>query len=226
VKRRLAAFLLLLLILAASFALVYGTRAFIPYPSNYMVRLRWLKGWQSKGYYGFNCSGFLTNAHNERYLSERELYAGGHGRLLLVDELSDIRQIDESKLQPGDIAAFQGPTVPPYLGRGVHAAAFLAPGVWIDADTRRGSVATWRMQDKSPTDPWFQNRVRILRWPHDARPRWQLAPVADWWFMSDFVRDYRLRDHFAVTAPVASSAHMASSLPARRLTKATLFESR
>lgn len=205
-RHKSSAVLLLLLVLAASFTLFHKARAFVPYPSNYVTRLRWLNGWPSRGYYGFNCSGFLSNAHNEHYLSERELYAGGYGKLLLIDEAADLHHIDETRLQPGDIAAFQGPTTPPYLGRGIHAAAFLAPGVWIDADPRRGFVTTWRMQDKSPTDPWFQNKVRILRWQQDTRPRWQLAPTADWWFMSDFVNDYRLEDHFAGKSQSAPKA--------------------
>ena len=59
-----------------------------------------------------------------------------------------------AKLQPGDIVAFHG----------VHVAAYLGGGRWVDADTRRGNVAEFRMSDKPAADAWFAGRVRVLRW--------------------------------------------------------------
>jgi hypothetical protein len=100
VEHKFSVVLLLLLILAASFTVLHETRAFVPYPSTYVTRLRWLNGWPSRGYYGFNCSGFLSNAHNERYFSERELNASAYGNLLLIDETADLNHVDESRLQP------------------------------------------------------------------------------------------------------------------------------
>lgn len=159
--------ILILAILAAFSAIVFNVRAFLPYPTNYIVRLKWLNGWTSRGYYAFNCSGFISNAHNEGFLSEQEFYAAKSEKLRIVAELSDRYHIDESKLQPGDIAAFRGTSD----FEGLHVAVFLKPGVWIDGDTRRGYVATYRLQDKPATDEWFSGKVRIVRWTTPAERR-------------------------------------------------------
>jgi len=177
--------------------LCYEMRPFLPYPNDYVTRLSYLNGWMSRGYYGFNCAAFLSNAHGERYYSEREIWSGAHGKLALVAELADRYHVDESQLEPGDIAVFQGPERPPYLGRGLHAAAYLGNGVWIDGDTRRGFVGKFRLADRAANDPWFTGKVRIVRWTKKASASWRLRPVADAFFMSNLVNDFRLRDDFA-----------------------------
>jgi hypothetical protein len=110
-------------ILVASGFLCYELRPFLPYPNNYVARLRYLDGWMSRGYYGFNCAAFISNAHGERYLTEREMWAGAHQKLVLVTQFADRYHVDESAMQPGDIAVFQGPTTFPFIGRGLHVAA-------------------------------------------------------------------------------------------------------
>jgi hypothetical protein len=161
IKTALAAILILTAVAIADF----NFRAFLPYPGSYVGRMMYLKGWSSNGYYAFNCSGFLSNAHGSDFLNEREMYAGANGQMILVAEFANRSAVDENKLQPGDVAAFQGPSG----FQGLHVAGFVRPGVWIDGDSRRGNVDTYRLQDKSNSDEWFQGKVRIMRWATPAR---------------------------------------------------------
>jgi hypothetical protein len=161
------------------------------------MRLQYLDGWMSRGYYGLNCAALLSNAHGERYLTEREMWAGAQGKLALVAEYEDRHHVAESKIEPGDIAVFQGPTRPPYIGRGLHVAGYLGNGVWIDADARRGFVSKFRLADRPENDRWFWGKVRIVRWNQEASASWHLTAVADTFFTSNFVNDYRLTDDFA-----------------------------
>jgi hypothetical protein len=158
-------------ILASITSVGYSTRAFMPTPGGYLARLEMLRGWSSRGYYAFNCSGLLTNAHGEEFLTERQMYAG-EGNLEIIAEFRDRGEINEAELEPGDIAAFQGPN--PQIG-GLHVAAFEGRGAWIDSDSRRGFVATYQLKDKPSTDPWFQGRVRILRWKDSSKTRFDLG---------------------------------------------------
>lgn len=153
-----ARLLLSLVILLAALACSWDVRAFSPYPTNYLSRLRFLQGWSSRGFYAFNCSGFISNAHGSRYYSEREMFAGTPDlkiRLVLPSRWA----LDESKLKPGDVAAFAGPS-----GGGQHVAAYLGNGTWIDGDNRRGFVSSYRLGDRSAIDPWFMGEVHILEW--------------------------------------------------------------
>jgi len=184
-------------ILYSSASICFELRPFLPYPSNYVLRLRYLDGWFSYGYYGFNCAAFISNAHGERYFTEREMWAGANGKLILIEEFSDRYHIQESRIRPGDIAVFQGPTTPPYIGHGLHVAAYLGDGTWIDGDARRGRVATFALAQRPATDPWLSGKVRIVRWSQDAVAAFHLRPAGDTFFTSNFVNDYRLADQFA-----------------------------
>lgn len=184
-------------ILVSAGSLCYELRAFLPYPTDYVMRLQYLDGWMSQGYYGFNCAALLSNAHGERYLTEREMWAGAKGKLLLVAEYEDRHHVAESEIEPGDIAVFQGPTSFPYLGRGLHVAGYLGHGVWIDGDARRGFVSKFRLSDRPEADLWFRGKVRIVRWNEKASASWHLTAVADTFFTSNYVNDYRLTDDFA-----------------------------
>lgn len=161
------------MILIAVFSVGYNLRAFSPYPSNYLTRLNFLKGWSSKGFYAHNCSGFIADAHGEQWMSERDMYAV-RGNLRMVQDLSGKNAITEQGLHPGDIAAFAGPQ-----GVGLHVAAYEGNGLWIDSDSRRGYIAEYRMSDKLSSDPWFQGRVHIVRWTTDAHTRWNLRFYAE-----------------------------------------------
>lgn len=192
--------MLLLTIVAGAFCSIsYSVRAFLPYPTNYVMRLKYLNGWQSRGYYGFNCSALATNAHGEVYRTERELYAGDYGKLELVAQLANRDSLkDFQGLQPGDLAVFQGPNQMPYLGRGIHVAIYLGPGDWIDGDVRRGYVS--RHELNAPTDDvWFQGKVRILRWRDKPDVHWQVhaAQFTSWFVDMCCVNDYRLNDQFS-----------------------------
>lgn len=137
----------------------YNFRAFVP-AGSYTARLVLLQGWSSQGYYGFNCAGFITNAHSSAYMSERAMYAGGKGQMHLVAEFASRYTLDETKLQVGDVAAYRGR----YSFEGQHVAVYMGHGTWIDSDSRRGHVATYRLQDVPSNDEWFMGTVRIQRW--------------------------------------------------------------
>jgi cell wall-associated NlpC family hydrolase len=145
-------------IVCAAISIAHSTRAFIPGPS-YVLRLRLLNGWSSRGYYGFNCSGLIANAHGEHFQNERQMYAG-NAKLHMIKDFSDRYHVDEAQLQPGDVAAYQGPAG----FNGMHVAAYLGNGVWIDSDSRRGYVAEYHLKDVPANDPWFMGRVHIMRW--------------------------------------------------------------
>lgn len=153
------------LVLVAMALGAYNFRAFLPFPGTYVEQLQYLKGWSANGFYAFNCSGFISRAHGEEFMTEREMYRdGAGGKLAIITEFASREAVDESVLQPGDVAAFAGPD-----GVGLHVAAFIRPGLWIDGDSRRGNVDTYRLQDKSTSDIWFVGKVRILRWTTPAK---------------------------------------------------------
>lgn len=136
----------------------YNLRAFVP-SSGYVARLTWLQGWKGTGYYGFNCSGYLANAHGETFISESDFFSGD-SRTVRLFSYSNRNAIDESKIEPGDIAAYQGPA--PF--QGVHVAAYLGGGLWVDSDARRGTIAAYRLANVAASDDWFKGEVRIYRW--------------------------------------------------------------
>jgi hypothetical protein len=146
------------LLACALASLTYDFRAFLPYPAGNVARAEWLKGWGSRGGYGLNCAGLIANTHGGTYLQPEEFYNGVSGQIQIVAEFGDRNQIDESKLLPGDIAAWHG----------VHVAMFVKPGIWIDGDSRRGYVDSYSLQTKPASDPWFAGKVRIVRWTSNA----------------------------------------------------------
>ncbi len=153
-------FLIVLLFAIAIGTTCYNLRAFLPLVGDYPTSLTELNGWSSLGYYGLNCTAFVALAHGEHFVNIDKLYAVPNNTLLIY-ELPNRYSINESRLQPGDLAVFRGP----YSDRvGLHVTAYLGNGNWIDSDTRRGQVAKYRLVDKPANDDWFQGEVRILRW--------------------------------------------------------------
>jgi cell wall-associated NlpC family hydrolase len=63
-----------------------------------------------------------------------------------------IRQLDHTKLQPGDFAI---------TADGVHALAYLGNEVWIEADPAVGRVIKLRASEDSP---WLNQQVEVMRW--------------------------------------------------------------
>ena len=154
--------LVAVVMIIAAGSVAHSSMAFLPGPT-YVMRLRLMNGWASRGYYGFNCSGYLSNAHGEHFMNERQMYAG-NAKLHMVKDFSDRYHVNESELQVGDIGAFQGPAG--FVG--LHVAAYMGNGIWIDSDSRRGYVAEYKLGDKPSDDQWFMGRVHIMRWSNNV----------------------------------------------------------
>lgn len=135
---------------------LYFTRAALPYPTNYLQRAQWLEG-----LHGLNCAGFVLNAHGEQTLATlgaftdpHPIHDGLNGRLQIVADFDSRIAVDESRLQAGDVVSFAD---------GGHVTIYLGHGRFVDSDYRRGTVAEFRLADKSQ-DNWFAGHVRALRW--------------------------------------------------------------
>jgi len=147
----------------------FFVRAYSPFPVNYLARLKMLEDWDTEPDDGLNCSGFISNAHSEKFHRSSDFYLNTFDDLNLIEEVGNRYQINESLLTPGDVASFEGPEWPRAARVGVHVAAYLGHGLWVDADSRRGYVEQYRMADKDPTDQFFAGHVRLYRWKSAER---------------------------------------------------------
>jgi hypothetical protein len=147
----------------------FFVRAYSPFPVSYLARLKMLEHWDTEPGDGLNCSGFISNAHSEKFHRSSDFYLNTFNDLNLIKEVNNRQQINESILRPGDVAAFEGPDWPRAARVGVHVAAYLGDGVWVDADSRRGYVDQFRMSDKDSTDQLFTGHVRLYRWKSAER---------------------------------------------------------
>jgi hypothetical protein len=147
----------------------FFVRAYNPFPVNYLARLKMLEHWDTEPGDGLNCSGFISNAHSEKFHRSSDFYLNTFDDLNLIAEVRNRRQINESILRPGDVAAFEGPDWPRAARLGVHVAAYLGHGQWVDADSRRGYVEQFRMSEKDSTDELFTGHVRLYRWKSAER---------------------------------------------------------
>lgn len=148
-------------------------KAYSPYPFNYVNRLSMLQGWNTEKGDGLNCSGFISNARGVKFHSSYDFYLNRFNDLELVAEVGGVSAINEAMLQPGDIAAFEGPYASQGV-HGVHVAAYLGNGMWVDSDFRRESITTYRMSTKFRQDRWFFGHVRLYRWKNSVT----FSPVA------------------------------------------------
>ena len=142
-------------------------RAYSPFPVDYLARLKMLWAWNSSVGNGLNCSGFICNAHSEPFRTSHDFYFNRKKDLILLAEVADRSHIDESKLQPGDIAAFEG--LPSGPKPGVHVTAYLGDHVWAGGNGQRGYVAFYHLAQIEKDDPFFVGHVRLYRWknpPH------------------------------------------------------------
>lgn len=156
-----------ILLVSAICLFTYNARAFLPMIGSYAQRLEWLDKWPSTGYYAFNCSGLIAYAHGDDWTSEREMYAGDHGKFMLIHDYSSlISLLNSMDLEPGDIVVFGGPD-----NAGLHVIAYLGNRRWIDSDSRRGDVQSYRMSQKQVDDPWFSGRAHVFRWKKPAKIR-------------------------------------------------------
>jgi hypothetical protein len=105
-------------------------------------------------YSQLNCSAYICKAKRHAPCSALAMYSGCAGALEIVGEYADHTSIDENQLQPGDVADFDG----------VHVAAYIGGGVWMDSDPAHGGVGHINLWMKPLDDPWFSGHVRILRW--------------------------------------------------------------
>jgi hypothetical protein len=147
----------------------FFVRAYSPFPVNYLSRLKMLEDWDTEPGDGLNCSGFISNAHSERFHTSSDFYLNTFNDLNLIEEVGNRYQINEATLTAGDVAAFEGPDWPRAARAGVHVAAYLGHGLWIDADSRRGYVERFRMSDKDSSDQFFIGHVRLYRWKKPER---------------------------------------------------------
>jgi hypothetical protein len=155
----------------------FFVRAYSPFPVNYLARLKMLEDWDTEPNDGLNCSGFISNAHSEKFHLSSDFYLNTFDDLNLIEEVGNRHQINESVLTPGDVAAFEGPEWPRAARVGVHVAAYLGRGLWVDADSRRGYVEQFRMSDKDSTDQLFAGHVRLYRWK--SAERFSFTAAAD-----------------------------------------------
>jgi hypothetical protein len=65
----------------------------------------------------------------------------------------DLKSIDHSKLQPGDVAV---------TDNGVHIMAYLGDETWIESDP--GKLQVIKVHAPSTTNGWFGVPIKILRW--------------------------------------------------------------
>lgn len=180
-NRRIHLFILLLIIAGCGRSLqssaprfFYPLRAYFPYPFDYVHRLRMLGGWTGQS---LNCSGFICNAHHSPFRKSFDFYENTFGDLELLGTAIDSDHIQEANLQPGDIAAFRGPFERVNHGHdGVHVAAYIGGGVWIDEDGRRGNAREFRMQSVFYDDLYFMGDVRLYRWKNG--PKMSLVNLA------------------------------------------------
>ena len=117
----------------------------------YVERLEALAG---TPYGQLNCTQYVCQAHRSLPCSALKMYTGCDGQLRVISEYRTIAEMNESELQPGDVADFHGG----------HVAAYIGNGVWMDSDPAHSGVGKINLKSKSSGDPWFYGNIRVLRW--------------------------------------------------------------
>jgi len=121
-----------------------------PAPHNYLESLTMLNG---TNYWELNCSEYICIAKHHPDCVARNFWEQGcNGDAYVVQDVASFDDVDTSELLPGDVAAFHG----------VHVAAFVGNGLWMDSDYRHGGVGIMR-RNRRPGG-WFYGEVKILRW--------------------------------------------------------------
>ena len=139
-----------LILLSAGMALSVFSLSFTPAPRNYVESLVMLNG---TDYWQLNCSQYICAAARHRYCTARNFWEHGcDGDAFVVQDVPSFGDVDSSKLLPGDVASFHG----------VHVAAFIGNGTWMDSDNRHNGVGTMRPNRRK--GGWFYGEVKILRW--------------------------------------------------------------
>lgn len=139
-----------LISISAAIILSLFSLSFKPAPRNYVESLIMLKG---TDYWTLNCSQYICAAERHRECLARNFWDQGcDGGAFVVQDVPSFEAINTSKLLPGDIAVFHG----------VHVAAFVGNGIWMDSDYRHGGVGIMRRNQRP--GGWFYGEIKILRW--------------------------------------------------------------
>ena len=126
-----------------------------PRRDNYVDRLVDMAG---APYSELTCSAYICKAKRLAPCSALSMYSGCDGKLEIVAQYPDRSMIDQTLLQPGDVADFNG----------IHVAAYIGGGVGMDSDIEHGGVGPINLWTEPLSDPWFSGRVRILRWNEEG----------------------------------------------------------
>jgi hypothetical protein len=119
-------------------------------PHSYLESLTMLKG---TDYWELNCSEYICVAKHHPDCVARNFWEKAcDGDAYIVQDVPSFDNVDTSKLLPGDVAAFHG----------VHVAAFVGNGLWMDSDYKHGGVGIMK-RNRRPGG-WFYGEVKILRW--------------------------------------------------------------
>jgi hypothetical protein len=119
-------------------------------PRNYLESLVMLEG---TDYWTLNCSQYICAAKHHRDCEAKGFWEDGcDGDAFVVQDVASFDDVDVNKLLPGDVAALHG----------VHVAAFIGNGIWLDSDYRHGGVGVMKRNRRK--GGWFYGEVKILRW--------------------------------------------------------------
>ena len=132
--------------------------------------------WGGEGWFGIDCSGLvrkgmedalarqgivnfnpaLLREANSLYWHDTTASEMGHsynGRMALIMQCPSLNTLDDSSLQPGDLAVTQS---------GVHVLAYLGNKTWIAADPIEKKVTIFTVPEK--TNDFFSMPMTIVRW--------------------------------------------------------------
>jgi cell wall-associated NlpC family hydrolase len=112
-----------------------------------------LKRYRGLSYWRLSCTSYITTAKNFHHpCNAKQFWSNGcDGALLTVSEAPRFQDLNRAVLQPGDVIAFHG----------VHVAAYLGDGEFMDSDPTHAGVGT---MTPVAGDAWFTGAVKVLRW--------------------------------------------------------------
>ena len=87
--------------------------------------------------------------------SSEELKKGCNGELSTILHAADLKRIDYSKLQQGDIAIIGD-------NLGIHTMAYIGNEMWIHSDPIEGKVI--ETNERETNDDWTKYQVTVMRW--------------------------------------------------------------
>jgi hypothetical protein len=119
-------------------------------PRDYVQSLRMLEG---TPYETLNCAEYICVAKRHSPCAAADFWNDScKDDGVVVQDVQRFEDIDQTKLEPGDVAAFHG----------VHVAAYIGNGMWMDSDFRHNGVGL--MHRNHRPGGWFFGEVKIFRW--------------------------------------------------------------